>query len=77
MGAVMKIYPAPGIGPWVRNLRLYLKLNRKEIARLARATIEDIILLEDSKPVSLDIRSRILKELHKIRIRNWEMLTNC
>jgi hypothetical protein len=77
MGAVMKIYPTPAIGPWVRNLRLYLKLTRKEISRLAKVTIEDIILLEDSKPVSLDIRSRILKELHRIRIRNWEMLTNC
>lgn len=77
MGAAINIHPTPTLGPWVRNLRLYLKLTQKEIARLAKVTIEDIALLEDSKPISPDTMRRIFKELHKKRVLAWNTLTNC
>lgn len=65
------------LGPWVRHFRLYLRMTRKEIARMAKVNVKDIIHFENNDPISSDIRTRILKELYKIKVRNWDMLTNC
>jgi transcriptional regulator with XRE-family HTH domain len=77
MGRLIETDRTPTFGPWVRHLRLYLQLTQKEIARLAKVRIKDIALLENNKPVSLKIKTRILKELYKLRTRNWEIFTNC
>lgn len=65
------------IGPWARYFRLYLRMTRKEIAHLAKVNIKDIVNLENNNPLSSEIRTRILKELHRIRVRNWNILTDC
>ena len=77
MGVLMNTDRKSTLGPWVRNLRIYLKLTQKEIARLAKVTPEEVNLLENNKPLSFDIKNRILKELNNIRIHNWDILVNC
>ena len=77
MTALFEIDDTSALGPWVRHFRLYLRMTRNEIARLARVNVKDIAHLENNEPLSMEIRARILKELYKIRVRNWDMLTNC
>lgn len=77
MGEIWSSNGTSCLGPWVRELRLYLKLTQKEIARIARVRQEDINLLERNQPLSSEIKSRILAELNNIRVRNWDILTNC
>ena len=77
MGALINNDRESALGPWVRNLRIYLKLSQKEIARLAKVTTKEVNLLENNKLLSLDIKNRILRELNKIRIHNWDILANC
>ncbi len=77
MSVSLKTERESALGPWVRNLRIYLELTQKEIAGLARVTPEEVSLLESNKPLSRDTKSRILKELCNKRVRNWEILSNC
>lgn len=77
MCALIEIKSTSALGPWVRHFRLYLRRTKKEIARLAKVNVRDIIHLENNDPLSRETRTRILKELYKIRVRNWDMLTNC
>jgi len=77
MCALFEIDSTSALGPWVRHFRLYLRITRKEIARLAKVNIKDVVHLENNEPLSSEIRTRILKELYKIRVRNWDILTNC
>ncbi|MFC1962145.1 hypothetical protein ACFLWN_03840 [Chloroflexota bacterium] len=60
------------IGHWARNLRVYLELKPKELARKANVTLEEVILFEQNRPVSIDIKNRILKALYAIRLKNWD-----
>ena len=50
------------LGPWIRNLRLYLNLTQQELAGLAKVTPEEINLLEHNKPLLPDVKLRIMKE---------------
>ena len=77
MGALIKYDRESPLGQWAKNLRIYLKLSQKEIARLARVTTKEVNLLENNKLLPLDIKNRIIKELNKIRIHNWDILANC
>jgi hypothetical protein len=77
MCALIEVNSTSALGPWVRYSRLYLRKTRKEIARLAKVHIKDIVHLENNGPLSGEIRTRILKELYRIRVRNWDMLTDC
>ena len=77
MCALIEIKSTSALGPWARYFRLYLRMTKKEIARLSRVEVRDIIHLENNGPLSKEMRTRILKELYKIRARNWDMLTNC
>ena len=65
------------LGPWAMHFRLHLRMTRKEIARIAKVKVKDIINMENNNPISGEIRTKILKELYKIRVRNWDILTNC
>ena len=77
MCSLFKIDGTSTLGPWVRYFRLYLRITRKEIARLAKVNIKDIVHLENNEPLSTEIRARILEELYKIRVWNWDILSNC
>ena len=77
MGVLTYADRKSALGPWVRNLRIYLRLTQKEIARLAKVTPEDVNLLENNKPLSVDIKNRIIKELNNRRVHNWDTLVNC
>lgn len=77
MGALTNADRTSTLGPWVRNLRIYLKLSQKEIAHSAKVTPEEVNLLENNKPLALNIRNRIIKELSNRRLHNWEILINC
>jgi transcriptional regulator with XRE-family HTH domain len=65
------------LGAWAKNLRIYLKLSQKEIARLAKVSLEDVDLFEKNRPLATEIKNRIVKELNNIRTHNWDMLANC
>jgi hypothetical protein len=65
------------LGPWARHFRLYLRMTRKEIAKIAKVNLKDIISLENNGSISKELRTKILKELYKIRVKNWDTLTNC
>lgn len=65
------------LGPWVRNLRVYLELTQQELACLAKVTSQEVNLLEHNKPLSSDAKRGILKELCTIRVHNWDRLSNC
>lgn len=77
MCALIEIDSTSTLGPWVKHFRLYLRMTQKEIARLAKVNVKDIVHLENNQPLSSEIRTRILKELYKIRVSNWNMLINC
>ena len=77
MGTLTNSDRKSALGPWVRNLRVYLKLTQKEIARLAKVTTEEVNLLENNKPISLNIKNRIIKELNNRRVHNWDIQVNC
>lgn len=65
------------LGTWAKNLRIYLKISQKEIARLANVSPEDVDHFEKNRPLATEIRDRIVKELNNIRMHNWDMLANC
>jgi len=67
----------PAFGPWLQNLRVYLQLTQKEIARIARVTAKEVNSLENNEPLPADTRHRIMKALNSMRLRNWKTLTNC
>jgi hypothetical protein len=77
MCALIEIRSTSTLGPWVRYFRIYLRITKKEIARLAKVKVRDIVHLENNDPLSKDTRTRIFKELYRIKVRNWDMLTNC
>ena len=77
MCALIEIKSTSALGPWARHFRLYLRMTRRKIARLAKVKVEDIVHLENNDPLSGETRTRILKELYKMKVRNWDMLTNC
>jgi hypothetical protein len=77
MCAIVEVESTSTLGPWTRYFRLYLRKTRKEIARLAKVNIKDIVHLENNDPLSSEIRTRILKELYRIRVRNWDILVDC
>ena len=71
MAALFEIENTSSLGPWVRYFRLYLRMTRNEIARRAKVKVKDIVQMENNEPLSMEIKTRILKELYKIRVRNW------
>lgn len=77
MCASIEIKSTSALGPWARHFRLYLRMNKKKIARLAKVDVKDIVHLENNDLLSEETRIRILKEFYKIKVRNWDMLTNC
>ena len=77
MSAILQIDRRSTLGPWVRNLRIYLQLTQREIARSAKVTLEEVDLFENNKPLSPDTQNRILKEVCNRRVHNWETLSNC
>ena len=77
MSVLLQIDRKSTLGPWVRNLRIYLQLTQREIARSAKVTLEEVNLFENNKPLSPDTQNRILKEVCNRRIHNWETLSNC
>ncbi len=77
MGALLQIDRKSALGPWVQNLRIYLKLTQKEIARLAKVTKEEVNSFENNELLPADVKSRILRELWNIRVHNWETHSNC
>ena len=77
MCALIEIKSTSALGPWARYFRLYLRMTKKKMARLSKVDVRDIIHLENNDPLSKETRTRILKELFKIRVRNWDLLTNC
>ena len=52
------------LGFLARNLRIYLDLSQKEVAKLAKVSPNSVDLFEHNQPVPLDDRRRILKELY-------------
>ena len=65
------------LGPRVRSLRISLRLTQPELAGLAKVTTEEVNLLEHDKPLLLDAKRRILKELYDIRAHYWDRLSKC
>ena len=64
-------YEPTTIGYWARNLRLYLGLSQKEIAKRAKVPQKSVDLLEDNLPIQLDEKRRILRELYAIKASNF------
>lgn len=77
MEVLTKGKQVPALGSWVKNLRTYLKLTQKEIAKRAKVRPADIDLLENNQPLSIETRTRIIKELNSTRLQNWNLHMNC
>ena len=60
------------LGFWARNLRIYLELTQKELAKLAKVSPRAVDLLEHNQPLPLDDKRKILKELYAMKVRrSW------
>lgn len=55
------------LGYWARSLRTHLELSQKEIAKLARVPIKSVETLENNRPLPLEEKRKILKELYSIK----------
>jgi DNA-binding transcriptional regulator YiaG len=64
---VIAYAPESSMGPWARSVRRALRLTQQELADIAGISQEDVDLFEQSLPVRLDARRRILKELWAAR----------
>ena len=59
------------LGFLARNLRLYLDLSQKELAKIARVSPESVDLFEHNQPLPLDEKRKILKELYQRKARKF------
>ncbi len=57
------------LGHWARNLRLYLELTQKELAKRARVSQHTVDLFERNRPLTPDEKRKILTELYIIKMR--------
>ncbi|MFC2007056.1 hypothetical protein ACFLVB_00410 [Chloroflexota bacterium] len=53
------------LGIYARNLREYLELSPKEVAKLAKVSSQAVDLLEREQPVQLDEKRRIIAALYQ------------
>jgi len=52
------------LGFWARNLRIYLELSQKELAKLAKVSPKAVDLFESNQPLPLEDKRKILTELY-------------
>jgi len=52
------------LGFLARNLRIYLDLSQREVAKLAKVSPKSVDLLEHNQPLTLDEKRKIMKELY-------------
>ncbi len=55
------------IGSWARRMRMTLKMTKQELANVCGVSKEEVDLFEQSLPVRLDAKRRLLKELWSAR----------
>jgi len=55
------------VGAWARNIRMALKLSQEEVAAMAGVPTADVDAFENTIPVPLDSRRRIVKLLYAAR----------
>ena len=53
------------LGYYARNLRTYLELSPKELAKLAKVSTKAVDLLEHNQPLHGDDKRKIITELYK------------
>ena len=58
-------------GYYAKNLRNYLELSPKELAKIAKVSPKSIELLEHDEPLRLDDKRRIMAALYLIKARNF------
>ena len=67
MAKVIAYAPESSIGPWARSVRRALQLTQRELADIAGVSLQDVSLFEQSLPVKLDSRRKLLRELWAAR----------
>ena len=63
MKSLLTLAVESSVGLKARSLRIYESLSQQELANMAGVSREEVGLFEDSFPLRLDARRRILKEL--------------
>ena len=56
------------MGVQVRDLRVYLELTEKELAKIAKVSTKAVYLFEHSQPMPLDDKRKILTVLYARKI---------
>ncbi len=56
------------LGVQVRDLRVYLELTEKELAKIARVSTKAVYLFEHNQPMPLDDKRKILTVLYARKI---------
>ena len=73
MEADLALAQEDSIGFKSRRLRISKLLTQRELAEIADVSIEEVDLFEHNRPVPLDARRRILKELWALKARKRSM----
>jgi DNA-binding XRE family transcriptional regulator len=63
MPGVLTQYQGSLLGFKVRKLRIFLRINKQELADAAGVSLNSLDLFEHNLPIPLDEKRRILKEL--------------
>lgn len=67
MNRVIQFAQEASTGPWARGVRMALQLTQQELANMCGVSQEEVNLFENSLPVRLDARRKLLKELWAVR----------
>jgi len=67
MSLVFAAIRESSISTMARSLRLSLQLTQQELADSAGISKEDVDLFENSLPIPLDIKNRLLKKLYSVK----------
>ena len=59
------------LGFWARNLRTYLELTQKDLAKLAKVSPKAVDLFESNQPLPLDDKRKILTQLYMRKARRF------
>lgn len=59
------------LGSWAKNLRIYLELSQKEVAKLAKVSLKSVDLFENNEPLPLDDKRKILRELYAEKVNKF------